>query len=164
MIGTPDDFISYAADRGTVITPEKATVALVKATDLLNLSCWVGEQDGADAWPRTGLIYDGRPLLDAAGNKITGLSKGDVVDQPAIPLTVLNATYMLALDSFKGVDLMPTIAGKQVIEERVEGAIDIKYAESSIGAAPVWPWWDQLLGPYITCEISTGINFNVYRG
>lgn len=164
MIGTATDFIDFAKSRGKTVTAEQAATALIKAADLLALQCWYGDQSGDDAWPRTGLVYDGRPMLDANYAKITGLTAGDVVAQPAIPLSVLNATYFLALDSASGVNLMPTVAGKQIVEERVEGAIDIKYAESSIGAAPYWPWWDSMLGPWMICEPESGINFTVYRG
>lgn len=159
------DLIAYAEKRGVTLTPAEASVALAKANDLLSTKCWKGYQFGDDAFPRTWLEYTGTPLLDVNGKPIEGLTVGDIVKDPATPRTVQTGIFLLAMDSAAGVDLMPTTAGKQVIEERIEGAVTMKYQEASIGAGPLFAYWDAMLGAWELCGTDAdGINFAVMRG
>lgn len=150
MIGNTTDLIAYAAARDVTIDPAKASGLLQKATDYLDGLCWIGsrandQQD--DSWPR----------VDGQGKPITG-------GAPAgIPKMILNASYRLAMEASTGVVLTPSFAGKQVVEERVEGAVDIKYDKDSLYNAPSFPWLDAMLTDYIECEPSL-VNFSVMRG
>lgn len=174
MIGNVTEFIAYAAARGVVILPEEAPVFLTKAADYLAMMCWEGKSSSDDApWPRTGLVYDGSTLIDADGNVITEIlvdgvmvpvKDGDVVPQAATPKSIITATYRLGMEVANGVDLMPTVSGSQTLSERVEGAVAVTYAESSIGTPLVLPWLDNLIGSWTTCEPSNGVNFSVSRG
>lgn len=145
MIGSSADLIAFAIARGVTLDTTAAAVALQKSTDYLNGLCWIGTKTLAgqrDAWPRTD--DDGTDL--------------------GLPDVVADAAYRLAMDASKGVDLMPTFAGKQVLRERVEGAVDMTYAESTLYNGPVFPWLDGMIGEYLKCEEASGINFPVFRG
>lgn len=159
------DLIAFAGKRGITLTADEAQIALTKANDLLATKCWKGYQFGEDAFPRTWLEYTGTPMLDINGQVIQGLTVGDIVHDPATPRTAQTGLFLLAMDSAAGVDLMPTTAGKQVIEERIEGAVTMKYQEASIGAGPIFSYWDAMLAPWELDEcLADGINFPVTRG
>lgn len=70
------------------------------------------------------------------------------------------------MTSAEGVDLMPiTEGGKQVLEERVEGAVTVRYDAGTIGAGVSLPFVDQLLEKLLECSTTSGLgNFNVYAG
>ncbi len=70
----------------------------------------------ADSWPRSGAVFDGFYLPS---------------DQ--VPALIINAECQLAIDS-QSVDLLPTGEGREVIKEKVEGAIEMEYAETGSGA------------------------------
>lgn len=174
MIGNVADFIAYALARGLVVLPEEAPVFLTKAGDYLANMCWEGKSAEDDQpWPRTGLVYDGSTLIDTEGNRVTEIlvdgvmvpvKYGDVVPQPATPKSIITAAYRLGMEVANGVDLQPTVSGSQALSERVEGAVAITYAESSIGTPLVLPWLDNLISNWTTCEPSNGVNFSVSRG
>lgn len=162
MIGNVQDFIAYAGARGVVIDPAQAPILLVKATDLLNTFCWVGQPvDPAqeDSWPRVG--YDGSPIVNDAKQPIE-ISPGVYLTVSNIPAKIQFAAFRLGMEASAGVDLMPTVAGKQTLKETVVGAVSVEYDKDSIGAAPYFPWLDSFISAYILCE-DTGINFAVGR-
>lgn len=148
MIGTPEGLITFAADRGVVIdATDDANIALTKAGDYLGGLCWKGkpvDEDQEDPFPRT----------------ING-------QEVQLPNKVVTAAYRLGMASFEGVDLEPIReGGAQVIEERVEGAITMKYAEATIGSVPSFPWLDKLLSSWVDdCgPDSLACNVSVRRG
>lgn len=170
MLGNQQDFIAFAAARGLTVEPDEALVALQKATDYLNVLCWKGEllqPDQLDCFPRINI--PGYPLKDADGNTITEQLPGDapLPDLPKpIPTKALECLYRLGMTSAEGVDLMPiTEGGKQVLEERVEGAVTVRYDAGTIGAGVSLPFVDQLLEKLLECSTTSGLgNFNVYAG
>lgn len=142
------EFIMYAKDRGVVVDYPEASVALFKAWDYLSGLCWKGEPvdpDQTDIFPR--------------------IINGVTVDTPR---KVFIASWRLAMASLDGVDLEPvTGGGAQVIEERVEGAITMKYAESTIGSAAMFPWLDGLVNTWVDDACgpdSLACNVKVRRG
>jgi len=164
MIGNIKDFIKYALDRGVIILEDEAPVFLTKATDFLANKCWEGDQvDDEQPWPRRNLIFNGSTLLDGDGNPINA-KDGETIEQPATPKKVVTATYRLAMEVANGVDLMPTVTGSQTLSERVEGAVTVTYAESSIGTPLQLPWLDSLISDWSYCEQNGGLNFAVRRG
>lgn len=173
MIGTVTGLIDYAAARGVTIADDEAPILLTKAGDYLATMCWEGKATGDESWPRSGLVYDGSTLLDAQGNIIltttingetVAIQNGDTVTQPATPKAIITATYRLAMEVSNGIDLMPTVTGSQVLSERVEGAVTVTYAESSIGTPLNLPWLDGLIGSWLMCAVPSRINFRVSRG
>lgn len=145
MIGTTQGLIDYAAARGVIIEPVKAPILLTKATDYLDNQCWVGEKQDpaqADSWPRI----------------LPGTDAGQTPD------VVINASYRLAIEANAGVNLLPATAGKQYIKAAVSGAVSVEYDKDTIGAAPYFPWFDNMVGEYLWCDGMSGAQFNVGRG
>ncbi|QYA57213.1 putative head-tail adaptor [Escherichia phage KW1E_UTAR] len=148
MIGTIPELIVYASARGQSIEDTEGGVALVKANDYLSGLCWIGspvDEDQDDPFPR--------------------IIKGQQVETPK---KVITAAYRLAMASAEGVELEQiTEGGAQVIEERVEGAITMKYAEATIGSAASFPWLESLVGTWVddSCgQNSLACNVSVRRG
>lgn len=145
MIGTPTALIAYASARGQAISTDEAPIALVKANDYLDGLLWVGlpvDEDQEDPFPR--------------------IIKGQEV---ALPAKVTTAAYRLAMLAADDVDLEPvTEGGAQVIEERVEGAVTMKYAENTIGMLPSFPWLDGLIGKWLEDSAGDGLAINVKVG
>ncbi|QHJ80232.1 MAG: hypothetical protein [Bacteriophage sp.] len=145
MIGTTAGLIAFAAARGQTITEDDAPVALTKAGDYLGGLSWKGspvDPDQDDIFPRTlnGTEY-------------------------STPKKVTTAAYRLAMAAADGVDLeVVTEGGAQVIEERVEGAITMKYAESTIGQAAMFPWLDSLLNDWLAEAVNESLAFNCKVG
>lgn len=170
MLGNAADFIAFAAARGVTIEAEDAPIALQRATDYYNVLCWKGEvlqPDQSDCFPRINI--PGYPLKDADGNVITEQLPDDapVPDLPKpVPAKALECLYMLASCSAEGVDLMPiTTGGSQVLEERIEGAVSVKYDAGTIGAGVSLPFVDQMLVRLLECTTTSGLgNFEVHAG
>lgn len=148
MIGTVPELIVYASARGQEIDDTEGGVALVKANDYLSGLCWIGspvDEDQDDPFPR--------------------IIKGQQVETPK---KVTTAVYRLAMASAEGIELEQiTEGGAQVIEERVEGAITMKYAEATIGSAASFPWLESLVGPWVDDSCgpnSLACNVSVRRG
>lgn len=145
MIGTTDGLIAFALARGQVIEQSEASIALVKAGDYLSALKWKGypvDPDQDDIFPRTlvGKDYEA-------------------------PKKVVTAAYRLAMASAEGVDLeVITEGGAQVLEERVDGAVTVKYAENTIGQSAVFPWLDSLLGGWLETEVNESLAFNCKVG
>lgn len=100
-------------------TPEDCQKLLVLAHDWLEAQRYKGVRTVSsqlDSWPRTGVDVDGHYLND-----------------DEIPARIIAAECQLAIDS-QSVDLMPTGNTKDVIKERVEGVVDIEYAEGGSAA------------------------------
>lgn len=177
MIGNTAQLIAYAAARGVTVAEDEAPVLLVKATDYLNRLSWVGDKNKGqeDCWPRSNFIFDGTPLFDDEGAPVTEttdpsgttytLKEGDTVYSPAAtPKTVVNALYKVALIIAEGLDLDGPSGGAQVLQEAVSGAVSITYAESTVGDTITVPGLADLLDDWLDSPITSGINFNVYRG
>lgn len=145
MIGTPSALIAYASARGQSIITAEAPIALVKANDYLNGLPWVGlpvDEDQEDPFPR---IINGQEVT--------------------LPAKVTTAAYRLAMLAADDVDLEPiTEGGAQTIEERVEGAVAVRYAESTIGMLPAFPWLDGLIGKWLEDSAGDGLAINVKVG
>lgn len=147
MIGTPTELIAFAGARGQTIETDDAVVALVKANDYLEGLKWIGspvDADQEDIFPRIvkGVEYE-------------------------TPKKVTTAAYRLAMASADGIELeVITEGGAQVLEERVEGAVTMKYAESTFGQGASFPWLDALLSGWIDDSAFNGLaaNCKVGRG
>ena len=109
---------AYATARGVTLPSEDADVEvlLVKAMDYIESlrNRYQGERTYTSVtnnlvWPRIGVYVDGERIAS------------DVV-----PQLVKDAQAQLAMDA-QNADLMPTGAGREVIRERVEGAVEVEY-------------------------------------
>lgn len=163
MIGSLNEFTAFCAARGVAVTTEAAAVLLQKATDYMNMQSWIGDpvdEDQEDAWPRI-LPGDDGVITDENKNP---LDLGDGVPLVAgiLPKKILTATYRLGMVA-KTIDLLPSYAGPAVIEKRIEGAITTKYAEATLQSAPVFEWFDLLVGKWLADE-GCGFQFPVRRG
>lgn len=148
MIGTVPELVVYAGARGQTIETSEGGFALTKANDYLNGLCWIGspvDEDQEDPFPR---IINGK--------------------QVETPKKVITAAYRLAMASAEGIELeQVTEGGAQVIEERVEGAITMKYAEATIGSVASFPWLESLVGSWVDNSCgpnSLACNVSVRRG
>lgn len=140
--------LAFAAARNYSVLEDSAAGLLMQAMDYLGLKTWAGKPVSAAQplpWPRTGVTVEGLPL-----------------PADAIPQKLIQAQYQLAVTA-QEVDLMPGYGGAQALEEAVSGAVSIKYAESTVGAAPHFPWLRKLLVGLLGAG-SSSVNFSVMRG
>ena len=109
---------AYATARGVTLPAADADVEvlLVKAMDYIESlrNRYQGERTYTSvtnnlAWPRQGVYVD-----------------DEIVAHDAIPQLLKYAQAQLAMDA-QTADLMPTGAGREVIRERVEGAVEVEY-------------------------------------
>jgi hypothetical protein len=109
----------FAAARGIALPSADAAVEvlLIKAMDYVE--SFRSEFQGAKLsaaqvlqWPRTGVVVD-----------------GFAVASTEIPAVLPKAQAQLACDVFALGTLTPVGSGRVVIEQRVEGAVDTKYAD-----------------------------------
>jgi hypothetical protein len=122
-------------------TDPELEALLLNAMYVLEAECWKGERtysDQALSFPRTGLYFDGQPV------------PGDEV-----PQQVIDAQSSLALTA-NTENLFTTIpagTGGAVIEERVEGAVTVKYSDvgRSVTGETVDTRADNLIAPF-TCS------------
>ena len=111
------DLGDYADLRGVTLTTDE-DVLLIRAMDALYGRNWKGERVSTDQvleWPRTDVYVDAQ-----------------LVDYEAIPRELVYGQLALAVAA-DTTTLMPVESGNAVgpvIEERVEGAITVKYANS----------------------------------
>lgn len=177
MIGTAAGLIAYAAARGSVIAEDEAPVLLVKATDYMDTFAWTGRKPAGqeDSWPRTGIIYEGVPLIDSNGDPVTEaedsegvlvpLVNGDVVYEPPVtPQTIINAVYRVAITIGEGTDIMAPTSGGKVKQETVSGAVSITYADGTESDPLVIPGFTGMIEPWLLYPTTNGVNFPVMRG
>lgn len=112
-----DDLETFADDRGITLTTDP-DILLLKAMDGLYGRAWKGSRVSSLQeleWPRSGVYRD-----------------GELIASDSIPRELVYAQLHLAI-AYDTVDLTPVqeVNGKgAVIEERVEGAVTVKYAEN----------------------------------
>lgn len=117
---TRAEYIAYAASIGVVVANDaQADAQLVRASafiDSLELKLKGSRVDRNQllAFPRTGLIIENFPW-----------------DADEIPRQVILAQMALALDIRSGVDPYNPASNLPIIEERVDGAVAIRYASPS---------------------------------
>jgi hypothetical protein len=113
--------IAYAAERGVTLADTAATdVLLIKATDYMETleGRYRGTRTDADqalAWPRSGAII-----------------RGYEADDETVPALVEQVQKELVLDLNGGVDLYNRTDRQHVTRERVDGAVEVAYAEPSV--------------------------------
>lgn len=116
---TAAQLVTYAVARAITIpaTAPEQEALLLKAMDYLESLSYIGHRytmEQALAWPRSDVFVDGWSL-----------------DYLLIPARLIRAQMQLAADAIT-IDLLPTITSAStgaVIEESVEGAVSVKYAE-----------------------------------
>ena len=149
MIGTAEEFISYAAARGVTVAEDEAPVLLVQATDYMNTFSWVGTVPAGqdDSWPRNDVYVN-----------------GEVPETPFTPRSIVTATYRVALAIADGLNIMGASGGAKVTEERVEGAVAVKYAEDSLYDPVKITGFPQLISDWLLSPSGSALNFPVMRG
>lgn len=138
------DLKTYASERQLTLPNDGLERLLIVAMDYLESQQWLGKRTDIHqplSFPRIGLIRDG---IDIASD--------------AIPLQLIKAQCRLAVESQEN-DLQPTLGG-EIIAERIEGAIDVKYAEGTNTGAPNFAWLKGLLSGLI--DISEGFAINTF--
>jgi hypothetical protein len=116
---------AFAAARGKTLSAVDATaeMALIKAMDVIESyrARFQGtkvDKDQALQWPRYGVVVDGFP-----------------VDDDEIPACLPLAQAALAIES-QTTELFANSDGRQVVMERVEGAVTVQYSEANGGSSP----------------------------
>lgn len=111
---------AYANARGLSLPSEDQAVERLLVSAMDYLEARRAEYKGAKAdptnalqWPRVGVDIDGAPF-----------------PSDAIPIELKWAQAQLVVEQAAGRDLMPTGTGKEVIAERVEGAVERRYNPS----------------------------------
>lgn len=138
------DLKAYASARQLTLPNEGLEVLLTVAMDYLESQKWLGKRSNSTqllSFPRTGLLHDGVAIAS------------DI-----IPSQLIQAQCRLAIESQES-ELQPTL-GAEVIAERIEGAIDLKYAEGTNTGAPNFAWLKGLLSGLI--DISDGFAINTF--
>lgn len=147
----------FAASRGLSLpaagSPGDAAIEVLLNTALDYIEAKRAEFQGSKLssaqvlqWPRRGVVVD-------------GFSVG--VDE--IPACLVQAQMRLACYAYaNGGTLTAVSDGRVVIEERVEGAVDIKYADHGDNKPqPQFPEADKLLAPLLEGGSSTGFGVAV---
>lgn len=113
------DTRAFALARGLTLptTDAAVEVLLIKALDYIEAlrAEFQGSKLSADQelqWPREGVVVDGYP-----------------VDADAIPSVLVKAQMQLACDVASLGTLTPVGDGRVVIKERIEGAVEVQYAD-----------------------------------
>jgi NAD(P)-dependent dehydrogenase (short-subunit alcohol dehydrogenase family) len=128
---------AFATARGKTLSAVDATAeaALIKAMDLIESfrARFQGAKVSGDQelqWPRTGVVVDGFP-----------------VDDDEIPACLWKAQAALAIEA-QTVDLFANTDGREIVLERVEGAITTQYAQTGdSGPQPYFGLAEALLAP-----------------
>lgn len=128
---------AFATARGKTLSAVDATAeaALIKAMDVIESyrARFQGakvDRDQALQWPRSGVVVDGFSI-----------------DDDEIPTCLPQAQAALAIES-QTTELFANSDGRQVVRERVEGAIEIEYSESGSSAPqPSFGLAEALLAP-----------------
>ena len=115
------ELVAYGLERGITVTAVQADgeVFLFNAMDDLNGRCWKGTRIDIDQeldFPRANIWRD-----------------GFILPHDEIPNELKNGQLALALAAHEGTTLQPVTEAQgkgAVIEERVEGAVTIKYSDS----------------------------------
>lgn len=131
---TAEQIIEHARKRGIVITKPEAEIHAYKAMDYFFTLCLAGDiAYPGQQWtlfPRSGLIPgDTEPNFEFT-----------------IPREVILAQLHLALDSFNGIDLVPSRKAEPQIKRRKTGPIEREYFEAA-SYLPDLPMVDALLAP-----------------
>jgi len=136
---TTDELREYAADRGTIITPDDDIVSphLIKATDYL----WALDgkfkgdkitQDQSMPFPRAGIV----------------LSDGTTIAADHIPSAVARAQLELAFRSFLGTDVLPVrTADNPELKRKKIGPIEKEWFQGT--AVTILPIVIAFLEPYM---------------
>lgn len=75
-----------------------------------------------------------------------------------VPGNVKIAQMQLAIESFKGVDLMPTSGATPFIKREKIGPIETEFSETvgaASGSGPNFPFVDALLAPFLSSSVGT---------
>lgn len=144
------DAKAYAAARGLTLPSTDAAVEilLIKAMDYIE--SFRAEFKGTKTakenpcqWPRSGVTIDGFDI-----------------DEDEIPDLLPKAQAQIAVHAYTQ-DLMPIGDGREVIKERIEGAIEIEYAQTGDTAPQPWfPVVQALLDPLLD---DAGMTLEVVR-
>lgn len=144
---TEAEIIDYAKARGVVIVEGIAEVHAIKAMDFFWTQCLRGELAyPGEQWtlfPRRGLVegdFDPEAILE-------------------IPSQVKLAQLQLALDSFNGIDLVPSRGAEPRLKRRKTGPIEREYFEQG-GELPDLPLAMAILAPYLCRQ---GFRLRTYR-
>lgn len=144
---TGDQLVAWAAKRDVTIAPDKADSLLIKAMDYMDTRIdWVGRKaDPAQlhAWPR----------VQCNGDEISPLPPALALAQQQLAVTAMSMNLFNS-----------TAGGAQVIEKRLEGVVDIKYSEASLGNDIDLPWLNSIITDLINSTSESEINFSVLRG
>jgi hypothetical protein len=139
--------VAFAAKRGIVITLPEAEVHAIKAMDYFFTLCLIGEVAFPGVqwtlYPRKGLI---------AGDEEPGFGY-------EIPRNVILAQLHLAVDSFNGIDLVPSRAAEPKLKKRKTGPIEREYFEG-VDFLPDLPMIDALMNPL---KCGQGFKLRTYR-
>lgn len=140
-----EDLKAYAKVRNLTLSDSKSLESLlIVAMDFLESQKWQGKRSDSTqplSFPRTGLFRDGVEIAS-----------------DAIPHQVIQAQCRLALEAQEN-ELQPTL-GAEIISERIEGAIDLKYAEGTNTGAPNFAWLKGLLCGLM--DSSEGLAINTF--
>jgi len=131
---------AYADARGLSLPSDDQAVERLLVSAMDYLEARRAEYKGTKAnpanplqWPRAGVEIDGVPF-----------------PSDAIPIELKWAQAQLAVEQAAGRDLMPTSTGKEVISERVEGAVERKYNPSGDpNAQPIFTKVEAFLKPLL---------------
>lgn len=135
---TRAEAIAYALLRGITLANDATTdVLLIKAMDYLESkrTYYVGKftyDFQLLSWPRSGVYIDGLAF-----------------PEDEIPQQLKNAQMQLAIYASKGIDLLPSVSDKFVVQESI-GPISTTYSEKvNVGSAPIMPLVDAMLAQLI---------------
>ncbi|SUC36202.1 Uncharacterised protein [Providencia rustigianii] len=140
-----NDLKNYASARHFILPDDNGLEALlIVSMDFLESQKWLGKRADNNqqlSFPRSGLLYDGVPI-----------------PRDEIPKQLIQAQCRLAIESMDH-ELQPTI-GAEIISERIEGVIDVKYAQGTNNGMKRFPWLNDLLAGLL--DVSDGFAINTF--
>lgn len=144
---TAQAIVDFALKRGIIITLEAAEIHAIKAMDYFYTLCLLGEVAFPGVqwvpYPRMGLI---------AGDTEAGF-------EYEIPRNVTLAQLHLAVDSFNGIELVPSRKAEPKLKRRKTGPIEREYFEA-VDYLPDLPMVDALMSPL---KCGQGARIRTYR-
>jgi hypothetical protein len=170
------DMVSYALNRGVVLTADDATAAmLIQATDYLEAQAllyqgYPSTDTQALQWPRQQVFFTNSAAAAVAGMSMQvgwyGTLITDLIPFPsvtviadpnevppivgisAIPNQLITAQKMLVMAINQGINLMPNIQPSDYVISEAVGPIKTTYADpSKVGILPMFSGVDLVLQP-----------------
>jgi hypothetical protein len=161
--GTDEQFTQWMSDNGYALPEGAPSVAVLRQRG----SVYIDGLYSGVAGSHTGVRFMGTPtegyLQERAWPRTGVIVGGQAVPSDVIPLAVIQASFEAAIVEANepGSLSVTTSASQRVTRERVEGAVDIQYADPgsdvALDATPVLTAVCGLLKPFLISDVKVSL-------